>query len=103
MGNLYRHGEVMLVPAKQPKGKVKSVKEYVVGLSTAGHNHVLRGDFGVIENKSGVFFIIEELVTFIHTKETDRHKDLTVQPGVYERFHATEYSPFTGLIEEVRD
>lgn len=100
---IYRHGEVMLVPTTQPRGKIKPVKEYVVGLSTAGHDHILKGDFGVIKNKSGTFFVISTSVKFIHTKVTDRHRDLTVTKGVYERFHAVEYSPFNQLIEDVKD
>lgn len=101
-----RHGEIMLVPVnKIPAGKISKVNLFIVGHSETGHHHVLESkvEFEVTEADQELYFRLFEPSKLVHKKAVDKHKDLTIAPGLYKRYHDTEYSPFTRLIEAVRD
>lgn len=102
-----RHGEIMLVPvSKIPKGKTTKHTSYIVGHSETGHHHVLEGEFDVIEasNMDGeIFFSLLKPAKLVHKKATDKHRDLVIDKGFYQRFHDTEYDPFGKIIREVKD
>lgn len=107
MSKAIRHGEIMLVPVdKVPDGlQVKRVSSYIVGHSKTGHNHVLeQTDFEVLEDANNdVFFRLFAPGKLVHKKATDRHRDLVVPAGIYQRFHDTEYNPFEKVIQDVAD
>lgn len=112
MGNnkAIRHGEVMLVPVKKvPVAYTQVFKtvDYMVGYSAAGHHHVLESttEFEVIsdQDKKDLFFRLIKPAKLVHRKTTDRHKDLVVPAGLYQRFNDTEYSPFDEIIRDVAD
>ena len=107
-----RHGEIMLVPVdKLPKGTVQQHKNYIIGHSETGHHHVLESeqDFDVLElvgkeqDKRELYIRLFEPAKLVHKKTTDKHKTLTIPKGIYKRYHDTEYDPFEGLIQDVRD
>lgn len=103
-----RHGEIMLVPVDSvPAGKTSKHAEFIVGHSETGHHHVLEApdaQFEVTETeKNELFFRLFEPGRMVHKKTIDRHKDLVVQPGIYKRFHAVEYDPFSKVIRDVAD
>ena len=104
-----RHGENFIRPInKLPKGKKLSVNSFIVGHSETGHHHVLESatKFTVIEPKNlddKVFFELVGQATVIHKKQVNRHKDLTLEPGIYEVTHKLEYDPFQKLMRRVFD
>lgn len=109
MNKAIRHGEIMLVPVSDiPGGKTAEHKKFVVGHSETGHHHVLEAAphqvFTVTEtDKKELFFRLFQPTKLVHKKATDRHKDLTIAPGLYKRFHDTEYDPFQQIIRDVAD
>lgn len=100
-----RHGEIMLVPVDEvPEGKTTAPKSFIVGHSETGHHHVLEGRFEVTETqKQELYFRLFEPAKLVHKKATDRHKDLVIPAGMYQRFHDTEYDPFEKVIRDVAD
>lgn len=105
MNKPIRHGEIMLVPVEDiPAGKTTKPDLFIVGHSETGHHHVLEGNFEVTEtDKQELFFRLFEPAKLVHKKAADRHKDLVVAPGLYKRFHDTEYDPFEKVIRDVAD
>lgn len=91
-----RHGEIMLVPVEEiPAGKSESHQSYIVGHSETGHHHVLEAErpFEVTEVGDELFFRLRDAGTIRHQKENDRHKDLVIPAGRYQRYTDTEYEP----------
>lgn len=114
-----RHGEIMLVPngckawenipnREIPAGSNRSRDRFIVGHSETGHHHVLEAApkqaFNVTEtDKKQLFFRLFQPTSIVHKKATDKHNTLTVEPGVYKRYHDTEYDPFGKVIRNVAD
>jgi hypothetical protein len=102
-----RHGEIMLVPAnKVPKGKTTKHTNFIIGHSETGHHHVIesRNPFEMTETETGELYIkLFGDAAIVHKKTTDKHKTLTISKGIYQRFHDTEYDPFAGVIQAVKD
>lgn len=102
-----RHGEIMLVPVSEiPTGHTSTHDLYIVGHSETGHHHVLEStkQFEITESdKKELFFRLFEPAKLVHKKASDRHKDLVIAPGLYKRFHDTEYDPFSKIIRDVAD
>ena len=102
-----RHGEIMLVPCDAlPSGKTASSTSYIVGHSETGHHHVLesKSEFEVLTTEDkDLYFRLFDPASLVHKKATDQHRTLTISPGIYKRYHDTEYNPFEKIIEDVRD
>lgn len=108
MKNIYRHGEVSLVEVtKAPKGVFKKLKSFVLAHSETGHNHVLEAkklsDLEIYEKDGEVFIKVNNPVALKHQKSFDAHKTLEIKKGLYKRYEMNEYSPFTRIIEAVKD
>jgi hypothetical protein len=106
--NVYRHGEVSLIEVKEaPKGLFNKVKSFILAHSETGHNHVLEAkkvsDLEIYENNGEVFVKVNNPVALKHQKTFDAHRTLEVAPGLYKRYEMNEYSPFTKIIESVKD
>jgi hypothetical protein len=88
-----------------PKGKTTKAKMYVVGHSESGHNHVLTSpkEMEVLEFNGHRYVLIDETAELFHQKTFDIHETVTVEPGVYEITHKTEYDPFQKVIRAVWD
>lgn len=103
-----QHGETMLQPVdKMPNGKTIKVTKLVIAHSETGHHHVLEAtkEFEAIGsiNKGDLYLRLFEPAKLVHKKATQQHKTLPVKPGVWKVLHKTEYSPFTQLINRVKD
>lgn len=102
------HGENGFKPvAKAPKGKVTRHTMYIAGHSETGHHHVLESktEFEVIEDETlkSIYIQLFEPAKVVHKKSFDIHETKTLQPGIYEITHKTEYDPFEKVIREVWD
>lgn len=102
-----RHGEIFLLPIEKfpRRGKTQKHTNYVVGHSESGNNHVLesKAKFDVKVNKDDLYLRLFEPGKLVHHKTTDRHKDLTLNPGVYKVISKQEYSPWEGAMQRVLD
>jgi hypothetical protein len=109
MSKVLIHGENVFIPVKKiPKGTISKHKLYIAGHSETGHHHVLESDveFEVIEpeNMSNeLFFKLVAPAKVTHKKTFEVHETKTLEPGLYKRVFATEYNPFTKVIERVFD
>lgn len=100
------HGENGFKPVNEkPKGKVSRHKLFIVGHSETGHHHVLESDteFDVIDFGGQLFIELLSRGKVVHKKSFDIHETKTLEPGLYEVTHKTEYNPFTKVIERVFD
>jgi hypothetical protein len=100
------HGENFLRRVDAlPKGKTTKAKMYVVGHSETGHNHVLtsKSDLEVLEQDGKRFMLVNEVAELFHKKSFDVHETISVEPGIYEVTHKTEYDPFAQVIRQVWD
>lgn len=102
------HGEVIVKPIeKLPKGKRSEHKLFVIGHSETGHNHVLEADkITVIEPENLGDSLFIELLSpgkVVHQKTFDKHETKTLEPGIYEVTYATEYNPFTKVVQRLWD
>lgn len=103
-----RHGEVLLVPVDiTPAGKTVKHQRFIVGHSETGHHHVLESKrkFEVIteQEKQELYIRLFEPAKLVHKKTIDKHKTLTVAPGIYRVVHKTEYDPWQQVISRVFD
>lgn len=102
-----RHGEIMLIPVElTPAGRRFSHTQHIVGHSETGHHHVLEAEKPfdlIVTTNDQWFYELFSTANLVHKKQTDRHRTITIDPGIYKRFHDTEYNPFEKIIENVRD
>lgn len=103
----YLHGENFLSPVtKLPTGKIEQLKKVIVGHSESGHHHVLESGtaMDVVNEVNGLTFIgVKTPAKLKHLKTFDIHETLTVEPGVYQVTHKTEYDPFQKVLRRVFD
>ena len=103
-----QHGECLLVPVNDmPKGQVERVNTKIVAHSETQHHHVLEAEqafetIGSVD-KGDLYLRLFEPGKLVHKKPTQKHKTLPVLPGVWKVLHKTEYNPFAGLIQRVKD
>lgn len=100
------HGENVLIPVgEMPAGKPIKTKAYVIGHSESGHNHVLESptEFEVLGQGDNVWVRLMSPAKVSHTKTFEIHETKTVSPGIYKRIFATEYSPFTKVVQRIFD
>lgn len=103
------HGENIFKPvAEAPDGKVTKHTIYIAGHSGTGHHHVLESEveFDVIEPETlgdSIFVRLLAPAKVTHKKNHEIHETKVLQPGLYERTFATEYNPFTKVIQRVWD
>lgn len=104
-----QHGEVFLqriesAPAGRP---IKNLKEFTVGHSESGHNHVLESkvDFEVMEGDEthDLYVRLFEPAELVHKKSFDIHETEIIAPGDYAVYTKTEYDPFGKVIRRVFD
>lgn len=88
-----------------PTGETSKAKMYVVGHSESGHNHVLtsKTDMEVLTFNGHDYVLIDETAELSHQKTFDIHETVSVEPGVYEITHKTEYDPFAQVRRAVWD
>ncbi len=105
------HGENGFKPVdKLPKGVVSKHKIFIAGHSETGHHHVLESkvEFEVIEVdrkqlEKELYVRLFEPAQVVHKKSFDIHETKTLQPGIYQITHKTEYDPFQQIIRQVWD
>lgn len=105
---IYRHGELLLVPCDLPKNTktIKETKEYIVAHSETGHHHVLESKtkFQVIEAEDGRYLVLPTESNLVHRKTgKDVHKTHKVVPDTYKVVIKREFDYFAGIIRQVRD
>jgi hypothetical protein len=103
-----QHGEALMLPvSKMPKGKTTKVTKQIIAHSETGHHHVVEADteFEIIGSaeKHDLYLRLFEPAKLVHKKPTQKHKTLPVVPGIWKVLHKTEYNPFAGLIQRVKD
>jgi|ERR1039458_7095670 hypothetical protein len=103
-----QHGECLMLPVDiMPEGDIKKVKAQIIAHSETGHHHVVEATkvFEVTGNidKEDLYLRLFEPAKLVHKKLTSKHKTLTVPAGVWKILHKTEYNPFAGLIQRVKD
>lgn len=100
------HGENGFKPvSKMPDGVRSKHKLFIAGHSETGHHHVVESDteFDVVDFGGAIFIELFTRANVVHKKSFDIHETKTLEPGVYEVTHKTEYNPFTKVIERVFD
>lgn len=104
-----RHGEIGLLPIKKlPKGArlISEAKEFVVGHSESGHNHVLEAvaPFKIFELDGRTYLDIPLEAKLSHQKVgTETHGEVSVKPGIYERTIKKSYSYAEKIYKRVQD
>lgn len=106
--NIIRHGEVLLVPSKLPKGAelMKTTKKEIVAHSETGHHHVLTATkpFKVYTWKGGTYIEVPEMAELFHEKSgQDVHTSHKVAPMVYKISIKKQFDYFAGKLAAVRD
>lgn len=101
------HGENGFKPvAKLPKGKKSEHKTFIAGHSETGHHHVIESKtpFTVIEDALHNMYVqLFEPARVVHKKSFDIHETKTLERGIYQITHKTEYDPFSKVIRKVWD
>lgn len=100
------HGENIFIPIEaMPKGKITKYKKFIAGHSETGHHHLVvsKTPFEVIEDGESVYFKFSAPAEVEHQKTFEIHETKTLEPGIYKRVFATEYNPFTKLVQRIFD
>lgn len=101
------HGENGFKPVSSiPAGTVSKHKLFIAGHSESGHNHVLESqtEFEVIEDADNKVFIrLFANANVVHQKTFDIHETKTLEPGLYEITHKSEYDPWQQIRRAVYD
>ena len=90
---IYRQGDVLLVPCQETKPKTKPVakKNVVLALGeVTGHHHTLTGEVALFELKDGRRMAWVEAPAKLTHQE---HATINVAPGMYWVIRQREYSP----------
>lgn len=111
MNNPLIHGENSFKPlSKLPTGiapKMKKETSYIAGHSESGHHHVVQSEapFDVFEDteKQLLYLRLFEPAKVVHKKSFDIHETKELKPGIYVRSFATEYNPFTKVVQRIFD
>lgn len=104
-----QHGEVFLRPVDSaPENRpTTKTKEFIVGHSESGHNHVLESntEFEVMtgDEKYDLYLKLFEPAKLVHKKSFDIHETQVIVPGDYAVYTKTEYDPFRDVIRAVYD
>lgn len=102
------HGENGFKPVdKLPEvTRLGSFKMYIAGHSETGHHHVLESEveFEVTEDAlKNIYVQLFEPAKVVHQKTFDIHETKTLDPGIYQITHKSEYDPFNQIIRQVWD
>ena len=102
----FANGEIYFRPVACLPGGCTPIKpvgdHYIVGHSETGHHHVLdRTKCEVLagpasQNPEGMailYAIVREPTETGHLRDTDQHKPIAMQPGIYEIRPGREFSP----------
>lgn len=103
-----QHGEALLFPVDSlPKGDLRTSKAEIVAHSETGHHHVVvsKKPFEVMGDveKHDLYIRLFEPAELEHKKTTNKHRTLKVPAGIWKVLHKTEYNPFRGLVQRVKD
>jgi hypothetical protein len=96
----YEHGDVLLIPVKDFKGKEIKTNVIMEGEVT-GHKHV-------IEEEKAELFMDDRNVMYVEIKEPatlthEEHGKIVVSPGNYRIDRVKEYDPFEKELRNVQD
>lgn len=109
-----RHGEVLVQAIDAlPEGveQVYEGKEYVIGHSETGHNHIAVADFPnaitvfkpVGADDGTLFLKVSKDSRVEHKKSFDQHETKTLFKGLYQITIKRAYDYFAKRLERVRD
>jgi len=98
--NYLEHGDVLLYPVKEIKGKKINTNVLMDGEIT-GHKHV-------IEKQKTQLFMDARNVKYVEVKEPaslthEEHGKIVIQPGNYRIGRVKEYDPFEKELRNVQD
>lgn len=105
MQNIFRHGDVLLVPVETSEGvEVKHSGQYPLAFGeVTGHSHRLTvknpANMKVYQAGDKLFVCLLEVGTLTH----EEHKTIEIQPGTYRRDMEREYDYFLESIRSVQD
>lgn len=103
-----QHGEVFLQRvAHAPARRAQKVKQFIVGHSESGHNHILESttDFEVLagDDKHDLYLRLFAPAKLVHKKSFDIHETQVIVPGDYAVYQKTEYDLFAEVRRAVFD
>jgi hypothetical protein len=105
-----RHGEVMIVPVGEipaDSAEIYSGREFVVGHSETGHNHVAVGDITMFRPRgaddSTLFMRVNRDSVLEHRKSFDKHETKTLLTGLYTVTIKKAYDYFAKRMTRVVD
>lgn len=99
-----RHGEVILIPVKRVVGKItKRVKKFIVAHSETGHHHVIESEVPMSVAEKEMYIELFADSAIVHKKSFEAHKTLPLEKGIYKRYEAVEYDPFSQIVRRVVD
>jgi len=103
--NIIRHGELVLQKISDETvlegGKAK--QNYIASHSETGHHHVIEGDCMVLERPNDTLICLNKPSKVVHKKSFDRHKDLSLDKGIWRSFKKKSRNPVLQVIQEVKD
>lgn len=103
------HGECLIFESKLPKDaqeeNLPDGDVIIADSETTGNHHVIEKRPGVkfYHNSKGTRFMKNTIPTQVKCVLTDRHDEITLQPGVWEIDFQQEYDYFTESLRNVRD
>jgi len=108
MSNIFRHGEVVLVPVELPKEAQVSEKskKYIVAHSETGHHHVLEAtkEFTVFTWNGERYIEVPEIAELWHQKTgSEVHTPHKIPAGTYKINIKKHYDYAQRKMAQVRD
>lgn len=103
------HGEnAIMAVEKVPEGlNWHTETKAIIGHSETGHHHLLEAAKGTeyeLAELNGVLYLrLTDTAKVIHKKSFEVHEAVTLDPGVYQVTHKTEYDPFLNVRRAVYD
>lgn len=104
-----QHGEIFLQRIDHaPEGRpVEKHKQFIVGHSETGHNHVLESDVDMQimlgDDTHDLYVRLFEPANLVHKKSFDIHETEIIVPGDYAVYQKTEFDPFSKVVRAVFD
>ena len=93
----YRHGEILLIKSKLPKGLTKS-NSNVIMTGSHGNNHSIDNGTLYFVNDGQVFgYLVAKNTHLLHPEHTEKGNPCPIKDGTYQLIKQVEYTP-DGLV-----
>lgn len=97
MKQAYRHGEILLLKSKLPKGLKKSESKIIMTGSHGNNHSIDTGTLYFVDEGTTFGYLVAKNTHLLHPEHTDSGKPCPIKDGTYQLIKQVEFTP-DGLV-----